>query len=136
MDPETDPFLISGNKSIKDIQGTYRSPRNIALVNSGGEILTLDNIEHRILRPVFKHPDGPFLHQLCLNKMPLGHEAYEEEMENKLADPAEKLIDDVRNSQFRDFLYLSRIFYLFRENSGNEHPVLYVNTSWTKIKKC
>ncbi len=40
--------------SIKDIGSFFSKPWSIKFVKIGGEIYTLDNIEHDILRPVFK----------------------------------------------------------------------------------
>lgn len=41
-------------KSIKDIGGLFRSPWKIKFCKVGGETLTLDDIEHQILRPRFQ----------------------------------------------------------------------------------
>jgi hypothetical protein len=41
-------------KSIKDIGGLFRSPWKIKFCKVGGETLTLDDIEHNILRPRFQ----------------------------------------------------------------------------------
>ncbi len=45
-----------GIKSIKDLGSPFRSPWKKKISHIDGEILTLDNIEHDILRPRFKDP--------------------------------------------------------------------------------
>ncbi len=112
-----------GIRSIKDIKGGYGSPWKIPMVKTNGEVLTLDYIEHRILRPVFKDPRVHFaINCASISCPPLKHEAYRgEELERQLADSAETFINDGRNNYFRgDTLYISRLFSWFREDFGND----------------
>jgi uncharacterized protein DUF547 len=43
-------------ESIKDLGGLFSSPWSKKIVKVGGKLLTLDNVEHDILRPRFKDP--------------------------------------------------------------------------------
>jgi hypothetical protein len=45
-----------GVKSIKDLGSIFQSPWKKELVRLNGKILTLDDIEHKILRPTFNDP--------------------------------------------------------------------------------
>jgi hypothetical protein len=45
-----------GVKSIKDLGSVFKSPWKKKLVRIEGKVITLDDIEHNILRPRFKDP--------------------------------------------------------------------------------
>ncbi len=45
-----------GVKSIKDLGGLFQSPWKKEIVRVKGKTLTLDDVEHGILRPQFRDP--------------------------------------------------------------------------------
>ena len=45
-----------GIKSIKDMGSLFKSPWKKKICRIGGKVITLDDIEHNILRPLFKDP--------------------------------------------------------------------------------
>ncbi|HKB16913.1 MAG TPA: DUF547 domain-containing protein, partial [Planctomycetota bacterium] len=111
-------------KSIKDIGGLFRSPFKkefIALPNLRRELLSLDDIEHGILRPQFADPRVHFA-IVCASKgcPPLRSEAYRAEvLETQLDDQARRFLADPGKNRVdveAKTLHLSPIFKWFRED--------------------
>lgn len=109
--------------SIKEIRNGYGSPWKIPLIKVGGKFLTLDDIEHSILRPEFKDPRVHFAIN-CASRScpPLAARAYEgTTLDKQLSEAATKFINDRENNYFKgDTLHLSRIFYWFRKDFDND----------------
>ena len=64
-------------KSIKDIGGLFSSPWSIEFTNIAGERLSLDDIEHEIIRPKFKEKRIHFaVNCASISCPPLINEAY------------------------------------------------------------
>lgn len=123
--------------SIRDIRDGPLSigPWSRPLVQVAGETLTLNDIEHRIIRPTF---DEPRIHYAlncaavgCPNLMDRAWEA--ETLEQDLAAAERAYINDPRGVRFDDRggLILSKIYIWFREDFGaNEQDVLaYLQTA-------
>ena len=112
-----------GVKSIKDLGGWFSSPWKKKFVRINGKVITLDDIEHGILRPEFRDPRVHFAVN-CASKScpPLRPEAYTgSRLDNQLNDAAKSFINDSKSNYLRgDDLYISRIFKWFGEDFGND----------------
>ncbi|WP_170411704.1 DUF547 domain-containing protein [Ruegeria atlantica] len=123
--------------SIRDIKDSPLSigPWNRALALVAGQELTLNDIEHRIIRPTF---DEPRIHYAlncaavgCPNLM--GRAWRAETLERDLTAAERAYVNDPRGVRFDDRggLILSKIYIWFREDFGpNEKAVLaYIETA-------
>ncbi|WP_282170191.1 DUF547 domain-containing protein [Ruegeria atlantica] len=123
--------------SIRDIKDGPLSigPWNQPLARVAGQELTLNDIEHRIIRPTFGEPRIHYALNCaavgCPNLMDRAWQA--ETLERDFAAAEHAYINDPRGVQFdqRGGLILSKIFIWFREDFGpNEKSVLaYIATA-------
>ncbi|HDZ90518.1 MAG TPA: DUF547 domain-containing protein [Deltaproteobacteria bacterium] len=108
-------------KSIKDLGSFFRSPWKKKICRIDGEVISLDQIEHGILRPRFKDPRVHFAIN-CAAKgcPPLRSVPYEgTNLDQQLDEMAAAFINDPsRNRLERNTLYASRIFDCFEEDLG------------------
>jgi hypothetical protein len=110
-------------KSIKDIGGIFSGPWDIKLCRIGGKLYTLDNIEHDIIRPIFKDPRVHFAVNCASQSCPpLISEAYTgSQLENQLLA---NTINFINNNEFNRLdgstLYVSKIFKWFSEDFNND----------------
>ncbi|MBD3307423.1 DUF547 domain-containing protein [candidate division KSB3 bacterium] len=115
-------------ESIKDIGGWFGSPWKIEFCKVGGEVYTLDEIEHDILRPRFKDPRVHFAVN-CASKScpPLIAEPYREEtLDQQLDENTIAFLNDPNHNYLEDdTLYVSRIFKWFG-GDFNDDPVSFV----------
>ena len=106
-------------KSIKDLGNIFRSPWEKEIVRINGRVLTLDDIEHKILRAQFKDPRVHFAVN-CASKScpPLIAQPYEGSTLNRQLNNATRaFINDPKSNYLRDNkLYVSRIFKWFSED--------------------
>ena len=106
-------------KSIRDLGNLFKSPWKKKLARIDGDIVTLDHIEHDILRPLFKDPRVHFAIN-CASKgcPPLRAEPYRGAVLNEqLNDMAQAFINDDRYNRLEGrTLYVSRIFKWFGED--------------------
>ena len=112
-----------GVKSIKDLGSLFRSPwkKKICRIDAG--IITLDDIEHKILRRRFKDPRVHFAIN-CASKScpPLISEPYEG---SKLDEQLDSSVRAFLNNPERNYLegnklYVSKIFKWFSEDFNND----------------
>lgn len=106
-------------RSIKDIGGLFSSPWSIRFVRLGGELLTLDMVEHEILRPRFGDPRIHFaINCASLGCPPLRDEAYRgDRIDRQLDDSTTRFINDPQFTYVKDnTLYLSKIFDWFGDD--------------------
>ncbi len=106
-------------RSIKRIGGFFTKPWDIRFCRVGGETLTLDEIEHDILRPVFKDPRVHFaVNCASLSCPPLISEPYREAiLERQLDASTTVFINDPGSNYLEDGkLHVSRIFKWFAED--------------------
>ena len=112
-----------GVKSIKDLGGLFKSPWKKKLCRLDGRVMTLDDIEHGILRPKFADPRVHFA-IVCASKScpPLIPVPYHGSILDEQLDAAARaFINDPRSNRFRDgTLYISRLFKWFAEDFGND----------------
>ncbi|MCP4667075.1 MAG: DUF547 domain-containing protein, partial [Deltaproteobacteria bacterium] len=103
-------------ESIKDLGGLFQSPWQKKICRIDGELLTLDHIEHDILRPRFKDPRVHFAIN-CASKgcPPLRPDPYQGDILNQQLDEmASAFINDPRHNRLEGrTLYVSKIFDWF-----------------------
>ncbi|MFC1883946.1 DUF547 domain-containing protein [Thermodesulfobacteriota bacterium] len=109
--------------SIKDLGGLFSSPWKKKIVRINGKVLTLDNIEHDILRPIHKDPRVHFAVN-CASKScpPLRSEPYKgAELDRQLDEMAIAFINNPsRNRLEGDILWVSKIFSWYDEDFGDD----------------
>jgi hypothetical protein len=108
-----------GVASIKDLGSFFSSPWKKKIVKIHGETLTLDQIEHEILRPEFKDPRVHFaINCAALSCPPLRSEPYEADRLDAQLDAATIAFINRTDRTYMqgDTLYVSRIFKWFNED--------------------
>ncbi len=106
-------------KSIKDLGSLFKSPwkKKIALID--GDVITLDNIEHDILRPRFKDSRIHFaVNYASKSCPPLRSEPYRGDvLERQLTEMTEAFINNPTYNRLQEnTLYLSSIFKWYSED--------------------
>lgn len=112
-----------GISSIKDIGSIFSSPWKKKISRINGELLTLDEIEHEILRPRFQDPRIHFAVNCASKGCPkLISQPYEAHMlEQQLDTVTRNFINNPdRNYLKGDTLYVSRIFKWFAEDFNHD----------------
>ncbi len=111
-----------GVKSIKDLGGFW-GPWKKDFVRLGGEVVTLDHIEHDILRPEFKDPRVHFAVNCASKGCPaLISEPYEgSRLDVQLDRSARNFINNTeKNYLAGDKLFVSSIFKWFSKDFNND----------------
>jgi hypothetical protein len=112
-----------GVESIKDLGSLFSSPWEKKICRIDGKILTLNDIEHKILRPKFKDPRVHFA-IVCASKgcPKLISKPYQGNILNKqLDDAAGSFVNNRERNYFDgDTLYVSSIFKWFSEDFNND----------------
>jgi hypothetical protein len=112
-----------GITSIKEAGSWLRSPWKLRFVRQHDRLLTLDEIEHDILRPQFKDPRVHFAINCASKGCPsLYPEPFDgNELARQLDDAARNFINDPARYRLEgETLYVSRIFDWFREDFNND----------------
>jgi len=139
-----------GIKSIKDLGNVFRSPWKKKICRIDGGIITLDDIEHKILRPRFRDPRVHFA-IVCASKScpPLISEPYRGRVLNQQLDNSARAFinNPERNRLEGNMLYVSSIFKWFAEDFNDDiigffrkyvpdevKSKLERNRDWIKIK--
>ena len=108
-----------GVKSIKDLGSPFSSPWKKKIVRIKGKVITLDSVEHDILRPVFKDPRVHFAVN-CASKScpPLRREPYNgTSLDRQLDEMARAFINDPSHNRVEgDTLWVSKIFSWYGED--------------------
>jgi len=105
-----------GIRSIKDLGAFLRSPWKKKLCRIDGDVITLDDIEHNILRPRFKDPRVHFAINCASKSCPLLiSEPYQGSMlHQQLDESAGAFVNDPRRNRLEgNTLYVSKIFKWF-----------------------
>jgi len=117
-----------GIDSIKDLGGLFSSPWSIKFIPLQDKKVTLDHIEHDILRPTFKDPRVHFAVN-CASKScpPLRNEAFEPDRINEQLDEQTTLfINGPNNYTLKEnTISISKIFKWFKEDFKNK-PVAFI----------
>jgi hypothetical protein len=127
-----------GIKSIKDLGSIFKSPwkKKIARINE--DIITLDHIEHDILRPKFKDPRVHFAIN-CASKgcPPLRSEPYQASaLDHQLDERTQAFINDFRRNRLeQQTLYVSSIFKWFSEDFNNDVVGFFLKYAQGDLKK-
>ncbi|MCP4023456.1 MAG: DUF547 domain-containing protein [Desulfobacteraceae bacterium] len=106
-------------KSIKEIGGLFQSPWTIEFIPINGETVSLDHIEHDILRPEFKDPRVHFAVNCASKSCPsLMGTPYESRiLEQQLDAQTRAFINDKQQTYFKDHtLYVSKILKWFEKD--------------------
>lgn len=117
-----------GIRSIKDAGSLLRSPWKKPLARINGEVLTLDAIEHDILRPRFRDPRVHVAVNCASKGCPplMAEPFYGDRLEEQLDAAARGFINDPAYNRLEgDTLYLSKIFQWFGEDFDND-PAAFV----------
>jgi len=112
-----------GIKSIKDLGSLFKSPWKKKICRIDGKIITLDDIEHNILRPSFKDPRVHFAINCAAKSCPpLRSEPYREgELDQQLDEMTRAFINDLENNRLEDYtLHVSSIFKWFAEDFNKD----------------
>ncbi len=112
-----------GIKSIKDLGSFFKSPWKKKICRIGGNVITLDDIEHGILRPRFKDPRVHFaINCASASCPPLISEPYRgSTLDRQLDNSAKNFINNSQHNYLQDnTLYVSKIFKWFGEDFNND----------------
>lgn len=127
-----------GIKSIKDLGSIFKSPWKKQIAKINGDIMTLDHIEHDILRPKFKDPRVHFAIN-CASKgcPPLRSEPYQASALNQQLDERTQAFinDSQRNRLKQTTLYVSSIFKWFSEDFSNDVVGFFLKYAQGDLKK-
>lgn len=112
-----------GIRSIKDLGSLFKSPWRKKIARIDGDVITLDNIEHDILRPRFKDPRIHFAVN-CASKScpPLRSEPYQRDvLDLQLTEMTEAFINDPERNRLQgNTLYVSSIFKWYSEDFNHD----------------
>jgi hypothetical protein len=112
-----------GVKSIKDLGSIFKNPWKKEIVRIDGDVLTLDNVEHDILRPRFKDPRVHFAVN-CASKScpPLISEPYRgADLNEQLNSSTQSFLNNKKENYLQEnTLYASRIFKWFNDDFNND----------------
>ena len=112
-----------GIDSIKDIGPFWKSPWKMEIARIDGGLLTLDEIEHDILRAQYRDPRVHFaVNCASLGCPPLRDTPFTgQELEEQLERATRDFINDPRRYQLDgDVLHVSRIFKWFSDDFDND----------------
>lgn len=108
-----------GIKSIKDLGGVFKSPWKKKICRIDGDLITLDDIEHNILRPRFRDPRVHFAVN-CASKgcPPLRSQPYVgSSLDQQLDEMTTAFVNDPERTRLEGrTLYVSKIFDWFSED--------------------
>lgn len=126
-----------GVKSIKDLGGFFSSPWKKKIARINGKVMTLDDIEHAILRPEFKDPRVHFAINCASKSCPvLRPEAYvASRLDSQLDDATGNFLHDPQHNYLKgNDLYVSSIFKWFGEDFQNDIVGFFVRHARGKQK--
>ena len=112
-----------GIKSIKDLGSFFQTPWKKKIVRIDGKMITLDDVEHNILRPRFKDPRVHFvINCAAFSCPPLRSEPYRGDiLDQQLDDATRAFINNPeRNYLEGNILYVSKIFKWFAEDFDHD----------------
>jgi len=119
-------LILSGYpevKSIKDLGSLLKSPWKKEIVRIDGDVLSLDNVEHDILRPRFKDPRVHFaINCAAISCPPLRPEPFQGDiLSTQLDDSTRSFLNDPASYKFDGSkFYVSRIFKWFAEDFNDD----------------
>ncbi len=117
-----------GINSIKEIGSFFSNPWSKKFIPLNGRTVTLDFIEHEVLRPRFKDPRVHVAINCAAKSCPpLLNQPFEgETIESQLNQLAQSFINDKRSTFIKDnTLYINKIFSWF-EDDFNDNPLVFI----------
>ena len=127
-----------GVESIKDLGSIFKSPWKKKICRIDGGLLTLDDIEHTILRPRFKDPRVHVAINCAAKSCPpLRSEPYEgRSLDKQLDEMAVAFINDTERNYFAGrTLHVSKIFDWFAEDFNDDVIGFFLKYSRGQLKK-
>jgi hypothetical protein len=127
-----------GIKSIKDLATWPDSPWKKEICRINGKVMTLDHIEHNILRPRFKDPRIHFAVNCASKSCPkLRPEAFQASiLDKQLDDAAQSFINDPKQNYLKGKkLYVSKIFKWFSSDFNNDIAGFFLRYADKDLKK-
>ena len=112
-----------GVKSVKDLGSLFRSPWKKKLCRVDGGVVTLDDIEHGVLRPRFKDPRVHFAINCAAKSCPpLRSEPYRgADLERQLDEMTRAFINNLQSNRLEGHtLYVSSIFKWFARDFNKD----------------
>jgi len=113
--------------SIKELGTLFSSPWKLKIVRLKQGVLTLDDVEHQILRPTFNDARVHFaVNCASISCPPLRNQPFEpDRLDAQLDDAVRDFINDPKaNYLDNDTLYLSKIFDWYAADFGGEQGVI------------
>jgi len=114
--------------SIKELGSFFSNPWSKKFISLGGWTVSLDHIEHEVLRPEFKDPRVHFAINCAARSCPpLLNRPYEgETLEKQLDAQTREFINNKRSTFVKNnSLFISKIFDWFDEDF-NDNPLLFI----------
>ncbi len=112
-----------GVESIKDLGNIFKSPWEKKICRINGQVITLDDIEHKILRPRFRDPRVHFAVN-CASKgcPPLRSEPYSgKSLDLQLDEMTSSFINNTKYNRLEgNTLYVSSIFKWYSEDFNHD----------------
>jgi len=127
-----------GIKSIKDLGTFLKSPWEKKFVRIDGDMVTLDDIEHHILRPRFKDPRVHFaINCSAASCPPISSQPYRGSSLDLQLDQATRSFINGPNSYRLEgnAFYVSRIFKWFAEDFNHDVVGFYLKYAQDDLKK-
>lgn len=124
--------------SIKDLGSLFESPWKKKMVRIDGDIISLDNVEHDILRPRFKDPRVHFaINCAAISCPPLRTEPYQgDTLNTQLDDSTRSFLNNPLSYKFDDnTFYVSRIFKWFAEDFNHDVLSFYLKYADIDLKQ-
>ncbi len=134
-------LILSGYpdvKSIKDLGNLFQSPWKKEIVRIDGEVMTLDNVEHDILRPRFKDPRVHFaINCAAISCPPLRPEPFKGDiLSSQLEDSTRSFLNNPASYKFdNNKFYVSRIFKWFAEDFNHDVLSFYLKYAEGDLKQ-
>jgi hypothetical protein len=125
-------------KSIKDLGSLFKSPWKQKIVRIDGNVITLDNVEHDILRPRFKDPRVHFaINCAAISCPPLRSEPFQGGILNTQLDDSTRSFLNNPTSYKLDgnTLYVSRIFKWFAEDFNHDVLSFYLKFADSELRQ-
>ena len=127
-----------GVKSIKDFGTILQSPWQKDWVRVNGKIITLDHLEHNIMRPRYKDPRVHFaINCSAASCPPLRPEPYlAQTLDLQLDDSTRSFVNDADSYRLEgNTLYISRIFKWFSEDFNEDALGFYLQYAEDDFKE-
>jgi hypothetical protein len=124
--------------SIKDLGSLLKSPWKKKIVRIDGDVISLDNVEHDILRPRFKDPRVHFaINCAAISCPPLKREPYQGNiLHAQLDNSTRSFLNNQKNYKFDgNSFYVSRIFKWFAEDFDHDVLSFYLKYADSELRQ-